>query len=212
MFPEAPLPSFRDLDTCHIAIHRLRMNKPLTPSDLEALESMLAENGIGDAETIARAREESQGLGLFVRSLIGLDRGAAKEAFADFLEGQHAHRESDRVHRPHHQPPHRAWGHGCSAPATSPPSRISPRTARMICSPRTRSIVSSRFWIMSGLRRRSLSGSSKSGKALSGDSTDVLEAVITYPELFWSGRRDSNPRPSPWQYYVARSIYLHFYK
>jgi type I restriction enzyme R subunit len=72
----------------HIAIHRLRMNKPLTPNDLEALESMLAENGIGDAETIARAKDESQGLGLFVRSLIGLDRGAAKEAFADFLEGK----------------------------------------------------------------------------------------------------------------------------
>jgi type I restriction enzyme R subunit len=72
----------------HIAIHRLRMNKPLTSNDLEALETMLAENGIGDAETIARAKEESQGLGLFVRSVIGLDRGAAKEAFADFLEGK----------------------------------------------------------------------------------------------------------------------------
>jgi type I restriction enzyme R subunit len=72
----------------HIAIHRLRMNKPLTPNDLEALESMLAENGVGDAETITRAKEESQGLGLLVRSLIGLDRGAAKEAFADFLEGK----------------------------------------------------------------------------------------------------------------------------
>jgi type I restriction enzyme R subunit len=72
----------------HIAIHRLRMNKPLTPTDLTALESMLADNGIGDAETIARAKEESQGLGLFVRSLVGLDRGAAKEAFADFLDGK----------------------------------------------------------------------------------------------------------------------------
>jgi type I restriction enzyme R subunit len=72
----------------HIAIHRLRMNKPLTPSDLEALETMLGENGIGDPETIARAKEESQGLGLFVRSLIGLDRGAAKEVFADFLGGR----------------------------------------------------------------------------------------------------------------------------
>ena len=71
-----------------IAIHRLRMNKPLTPNDLADLERLLAENGIGDAETIARAKEESQGLGLFVRSLVGLDRGAAKEAFADFLEGR----------------------------------------------------------------------------------------------------------------------------
>lgn len=71
----------------HIAIHRLRMNKPLTVNDLEALENMLAENDIGDTETIIRAKEESQGLGLFVRSLIGLDRGAAKEALAGFLEG-----------------------------------------------------------------------------------------------------------------------------
>jgi type I restriction enzyme R subunit len=72
----------------HVAIHRLRMNKPLTPTDLEALEMMVAENGIGDAETIARANQESQGLGLFVRSLIGLNRGAAKAAFADFLDGK----------------------------------------------------------------------------------------------------------------------------
>lgn len=72
----------------HIAIHRLRMNKPLRASDLEALEKMLAENDIADVATIAKAKEESQGLGLFVRSLIGLDRGAAKEAFADFLEGR----------------------------------------------------------------------------------------------------------------------------
>jgi type I restriction enzyme, R subunit len=34
------------------------------------------------------ALSPSQGLGLFVRSLIGLDRGAAKEAFADFLAGK----------------------------------------------------------------------------------------------------------------------------
>jgi type I restriction enzyme R subunit len=72
----------------HVAIHRLRMNKPLTYHDLEVLEYMLSVNGIGDPETIARAKEENQGLGLFVRSLIGLDRGAAKEAFADFLDGR----------------------------------------------------------------------------------------------------------------------------
>jgi type I restriction enzyme, R subunit len=72
----------------NIAIHRLRMNKPLTPADLTSLETMLAENGIGDADTIVKATEDSQGLGLFVRSLIGLDRGAAKEAFADFLSGR----------------------------------------------------------------------------------------------------------------------------
>jgi type I restriction enzyme, R subunit len=72
----------------HVAIHRLRMNKPLTASDLNKLEAMLAANGVGDADYIRRAAEESQGLGLFVRSLVGLHRGAAKEAFAGFLAGK----------------------------------------------------------------------------------------------------------------------------
>jgi type I restriction enzyme, R subunit len=71
----------------HVAIHRLRTNKALTESDLDELERMLTLNGVGDPETIQKAKEESQGLGLFVRSLVGLDRGAAKEAFAQFLAG-----------------------------------------------------------------------------------------------------------------------------
>ena len=41
-------------------------------------ERMLAESGIGAAEDIERAAAESHGLGLFVRSLVGLDREAAK--------------------------------------------------------------------------------------------------------------------------------------
>ena len=34
---------------------------------------------------LAKAAQDAEGLGLFVRSLVGMDRGAAKEAFADFL-------------------------------------------------------------------------------------------------------------------------------
>jgi type I restriction enzyme R subunit len=49
---------------------------------------MLAGEGVGDAAAVRKAAEDSQGLGLFVRSLLGLDRGAAKEAFADFLTGK----------------------------------------------------------------------------------------------------------------------------
>jgi type I restriction enzyme, R subunit len=71
----------------HVAIHKLRMNKPLTVCDLGELERMLAESGLGGADDIRRSAEESQGLGLFVRSLVGLDRGAAKEAMASFLSG-----------------------------------------------------------------------------------------------------------------------------
>ena len=49
---------------------------------------MLAESGVGTAEDIERAKRESRGLGLFVRSLVGLDREAAKEALAGFLIGK----------------------------------------------------------------------------------------------------------------------------
>jgi type I restriction enzyme R subunit len=49
---------------------------------------MLTESGVGTAEDVERAKEASHGLGLFVRSLVGLDRAAAKEAFAGFLTGK----------------------------------------------------------------------------------------------------------------------------
>ena len=64
------------------------MNKALTAADLAELQRMLAESGVGGAEDIQRAAEESQGLGLFVRSMIGLDRQAAKEALARVRNGK----------------------------------------------------------------------------------------------------------------------------
>jgi len=72
----------------HVAIHKLRMNKALTVADLAELERMLGESGIGAAADLRRAVEESHGLGLFVRSLVGLDRQAAKECLAGFLVGK----------------------------------------------------------------------------------------------------------------------------
>jgi type I restriction enzyme R subunit len=49
---------------------------------------MLVGSGVGSEEDIRRATEESEGLGLFVRSLIGLDREAAKAAIPSFQEGK----------------------------------------------------------------------------------------------------------------------------
>lgn len=46
---------------------------------------MLEASGAGGPEDIARAREEAHGLGLFIRSLVGLDRTAVTEAFSEFL-------------------------------------------------------------------------------------------------------------------------------
>ena len=71
-----------------VSIRKLRMNKPLTTADLASLEKMLEVSGCGGAEEINRAKRESDGLGLFVRSLVGLDRAAAKEALAGFLSGK----------------------------------------------------------------------------------------------------------------------------
>jgi len=72
----------------HIAIYKLRMNEPLTPTDLTELERILCESGIGSAEDVKKAKEENRGLGLFVRSLIGLDCEAAKKAFGAFVGGK----------------------------------------------------------------------------------------------------------------------------
>jgi type I restriction enzyme R subunit len=70
----------------HLALQRLRRNQPLTATDLDELERMLMEAG-GTAELITKAKEASHGLGLFIRSLVGLDRETAMELFSDFIKG-----------------------------------------------------------------------------------------------------------------------------
>jgi len=72
----------------HVAVHKVRTNRPLTATDIEELERILVNSGVGTPEDVQRAAASTQGLGLFVRSLVGLDRGAAKEAFAAFLSGK----------------------------------------------------------------------------------------------------------------------------
>ena len=46
------------------------------------------ESGAGGPEDIRRAAEDAHGLGLLVRSLVGMDRAAAKEALARFTNGK----------------------------------------------------------------------------------------------------------------------------
>ena len=73
----------------HISLQRLRRNQPLTSSDLTELEHMLIEAG-GSTELIKRATEQSHGLGIFIRSLVGLDRETATQAFSEFISGSTA--------------------------------------------------------------------------------------------------------------------------
>lgn len=69
----------------NLALQRLRRNKQLTGDDLDALESMLERSGSERAD-IVWAQRERGGLGVFIRSLVGMDRAAAEEAFTGFLD------------------------------------------------------------------------------------------------------------------------------
>jgi type I restriction enzyme R subunit len=71
-----------------LVIHKLRMNEPLTATDLQELERMVSASGLANPEHLAKAKTESNGLGLFVRSLVGLNREAAKQALNGFMSGK----------------------------------------------------------------------------------------------------------------------------
>jgi type I restriction enzyme, R subunit len=83
----AKVRQFLTANQSHIAILKLHRNEPLTKTDLSELERIFTEAGIGAAGEFERIRAEG-GLGLFVRSLIGLDRAAAKRAFDGFIQGR----------------------------------------------------------------------------------------------------------------------------
>ncbi len=75
----------------HIVIHRLRTNKPLTATDLQGLERTLVEIGEDDGRTLLThllARSNAPSLPHFVRSMVGMDRAAAQEAFSEFLSNR----------------------------------------------------------------------------------------------------------------------------
>lgn len=69
----------------NIVIAKLRNNKPLSGSDMESLEKILWSE-IGTKEDYITEYGEKP-LGEFVREIVGLDMNAAKEAFAEFLNG-----------------------------------------------------------------------------------------------------------------------------
>jgi type I restriction enzyme R subunit len=68
-------------------IHKLRWNERLCREDLDALEKMLVAAGAGSAGNLSKVRTDGE-LGLFVRSIVGLDREAAKRAFDGFVTGK----------------------------------------------------------------------------------------------------------------------------
>ncbi len=74
--------------TNHLVIQRLKSNEPLTVLDLQGLETTLVEIGEEEGKDLLSGlleRKNASSLAHFIRSLVGLDRGTAKAAFADFL-------------------------------------------------------------------------------------------------------------------------------
>ncbi len=73
----------------HLTLQKLKTNKPITDSDISELERLLFDSdALGTKEEFENVFGEQKSLGLFIRSLIGLDRAEAKRAFNTFLDGQ----------------------------------------------------------------------------------------------------------------------------
>ena len=70
-------------------VAKVRSGEPLTPADMDELQRVLVAAGIGDTDTFTQASQRAGSFGLFVRSLVGLDRAAAKRAFNKFLDDKH---------------------------------------------------------------------------------------------------------------------------
>jgi type I restriction enzyme, R subunit len=73
----------------HLALQRLRRGQALTSTDLVELERMLADAG-GTPELIQKAAEGMFGLGIFIRSLVGMEREAVAQAFSEVIAGTQA--------------------------------------------------------------------------------------------------------------------------
>jgi len=85
-FREKALAFLRDHENDAV-LFKVRHGKQLTPVDLAELERIMVETAGLDGAQVAAAASEARGLGLFVRSLLGLDRGAAVEALSEFTAG-----------------------------------------------------------------------------------------------------------------------------
>lgn len=71
----------------NLTIQRIKRNLPITKLDLEELDNKLFEaSGIKDLAQYQSTIHPDKSLGVFIRELVGLERSAAKEAFADYLD------------------------------------------------------------------------------------------------------------------------------
>jgi len=67
-------------------VARVRSGEQLSSADIDELQRLLVAADIGDDATFEAAAERAGSFGLFIRSIVGLDRAAAKGAFNAFLD------------------------------------------------------------------------------------------------------------------------------
>ncbi|MFD3757488.1 DEAD/DEAH box helicase family protein [Streptomyces sp. NPDC058622] len=70
-----------------LAVRKIRRNRQITALDLSELEKIFVEAGLGTTADIDHVKDAKGGLGLFLRSLTGLEREAAALAFETFQQG-----------------------------------------------------------------------------------------------------------------------------
>jgi type I restriction enzyme R subunit len=69
----------------HFSIDKLNKNIPITEADLKALEDILFTDEAAQNKQQFEKEYGDRPLGVFIRSIVGLDIKAAQEAFADFI-------------------------------------------------------------------------------------------------------------------------------
>lgn len=68
-----------------VAVLKLRTNTPINAADIEQLQEILLESGVGSSVDFEEAKKRAGGFGSFIRSLVGLDHAAAKAVFNELL-------------------------------------------------------------------------------------------------------------------------------
>jgi type I restriction enzyme R subunit len=75
----------------------VRSGEPLTAADIDELQRILVAAGIGNDDTFEQASRKAGSFGLFIRSLVGLDRAAAKAGLRRLPRRQALLQEPDQV-------------------------------------------------------------------------------------------------------------------
>lgn len=69
----------------HLTISKLQKNEPITPEEIKALENILFDGSDRGTKEDFQKEFGSEPLGVFIRSIVGLDVNAAQEAFTEFI-------------------------------------------------------------------------------------------------------------------------------